>query len=104
MAPRSTCWIVAILLAAVLPGELLSAQKPAPRKTAALRAPKKALQSPARMPPSVPGQRSPSRPQLALQLGHSQAVMRVAFSGDGQTLVTAGADQTTRLWDVQQGE
>ena len=32
--------------------------------------------------------------------GHTQAVAGLAFSGDGQLLVSAGADGAIRLWDV----
>src|SRR5207237_4136150 len=44
------------------------------------------------------------RPQLALQLGHSDRVTSVAFTQDSQMLVTAGADKTVRIWDLREGD
>jgi WD40 repeat protein len=103
--PRVGSWMLAILLGGALPGKLLSAQRPPQRKAAAAGTLAKVGKAPVRALPSAPGQPpNPTRPQLALQLGHSDQVTYVAFSADGQTLVTAGADKTARLWDVQQGE
>ncbi|MDY0062865.1 MAG: caspase family protein [Myxococcota bacterium] len=40
-------------------------------------------------------------PELASQAGHSKGVYRIAFSRDGRRLVTASADGTARLWDLE---
>src|SRR5207237_4074306 len=45
-----------------------------------------------------------TRPQLALQIGHSDRVTAVASTHDSQTLITAGADKTVRIWDLREGE
>ena len=37
---------------------------------------------------------------IALLRGHTNAVSGLAFSTDGQTLVSGGADRTLRFWDV----
>lgn len=44
-----------------------------------------------------------SRPELVLQLGHSDAVTSLAFLRDGQTLVSGAKDGTIKLWNVRQG-
>ncbi len=36
--------------------------------------------------------------------GHTQTVSSVAFSGDGKTLASGGADDQIRLWDVETRE
>src|SRR5207253_3069413 len=42
--------------------------------------------------------------ELQRLAGHAGAVNAVAFSGDGKTLVTAGADKTIRVWDAATGK
>ncbi|WP_034088893.1 WD40 repeat domain-containing protein [Streptacidiphilus albus] len=52
------------------------------------------------------GSGSPIRvrvPVSATLVGHTDAVISVAFSGDGTTLATGGADGTVRLWDTGTG-
>jgi len=46
---------------------------------------------------------SAQKPELVLQTGHSSAVTSIAFSPDGQTLVSGSYDKTVQLWDVATG-
>src|SRR6185503_2861934 len=43
------------------------------------------------------------RPDLYVQMGHSEGVSSVAFSPDGKTLASGSADGTIQLWDVVTG-
>src|SRR5262249_41977664 len=36
--------------------------------------------------------------------GHSNSVVRAAFSGDGKRVVTASEDTTARIWDAESGK
>src|SRR5437764_12092908 len=105
MVPRRTGWILAIALAAVMPGELLAAPK-LPRRTSAIpRTGRNVHRPPARTPAARPdAPTAGTRPQLALQLGHSDRVTAVAFTHDSQTLITAGADKNVRIWNLREGE
>ena len=42
----------------------------------------------------------PSGTLLATLKGHVQAIIAVAFSPDGKTLVTGGMDRKVKLWNV----
>ena len=54
--------------------------------------------------PQQPGaaQEAKPRPELAVQVGHSGAILSVAFAPDGRWFVTGG-DRTARVWDVSTG-
>src|SRR5688500_13601547 len=45
-----------------------------------------------------------SRPQLVVQLGHSDSVTSVAFSLDGRFVLTGGYDRTAHLWITATGQ
>ena len=44
------------------------------------------------------------RPRLGLRLGHSNSVMSVGFSHDGELIASSSAEGTVKLWDVASGE
>jgi WD40 repeat protein len=44
-----------------------------------------------------------SRPELVVQLGHSSSVLSVAFSPDGQFVLTGSWDHTAQLWETDTG-
>ena len=44
------------------------------------------------------------KPRLVVQFGHSLTVNSVAFSPDGETLASAGSDQSIKLWETATGE
>src|SRR5512143_3794015 len=43
------------------------------------------------------------KPQLVVQLGHARATTSVAFSSDGEVVLTGSNDGTARLWRVANG-
>lgn len=44
------------------------------------------------------------KPEIFVQLGHAGDVTSVAFSSDGQYILSGGKDNTVKLWDVSTGK
>ncbi len=51
--------------------------------------------------PSLTGEAAPTKDDT--NTGHTEKILGVAFSSDGQILGSAGADQCVKLWDCQTG-
>jgi WD40 repeat protein len=51
-----------------------------------------------------PGKQTPSRPELYLSLGHTDAIDALAWSPDGLTLATGGRDHRIVLWNTASGK
>ncbi len=47
---------------------------------------------------------APDRRLLRTMTGHSDGVQDASFSADGKTIVTAGRDNTVRVWNAQNGD
>src|SRR5947209_5382550 len=43
------------------------------------------------------------KPEVLVQVGHSEVIMSVAFSPDGRICASGSRDQTIKLWDTQTG-
>lgn len=54
--------------------------------------------------PSMGSSSSDAQSRLIVQLGHSSFVRAIAFSPDGQNVLTGSADKTARLWDTKTGK
>jgi WD40 repeat protein len=46
---------------------------------------------------------SAQKPELVVQIGHSDSVLSVAFSPDGNILASSSLDKTVKLWEVSTG-
>lgn len=53
---------------------------------------------------SVPFPRESLTPKLVVQTGHAKEVSSVAFSPDGEIVVSASGDDTVKLWHVSTGK
>jgi len=43
------------------------------------------------------------KPEIFVQMGHSEVISAIAFSPDGRYILSGSDDKTLKLWDVETG-